>query len=187
MGKPAENSNFYSIKQVSEITDIPVATIRKYLGKYRNLLGLKRGDNNALAFTKDSIQTLLMVRSLVGQGLPFQAVVDHIKNQRIKPDQTPQEQAGERVSGGLIISERFDTLPMLDMVHGVVKREIELNTALMDQRFQAVSHENKMLRKALEKMQAQILMMDTRQTEQERALEDQSIWDIFRRLFKGKR
>ena len=65
----AESEELLTIDQVSMIVDIPVSTIRKYCSRYRDLMSLKRGDNNALLFSKASIEVLVKARDLTGQGV----------------------------------------------------------------------------------------------------------------------
>jgi len=69
-----ESEELLTIDQVSMIVDIPVSTIRKYCSRYRDLLALKRGENNALLFSKASVQVLVKAKDLTGQGIKPAAI-----------------------------------------------------------------------------------------------------------------
>lgn len=140
----AESEELLTIDQVSMIMDIPVSTIRKYCSRYRDLMGLKRGDNNSLLFSKESIQVLVKAKDLTSQGIKPSA----IKRLLLSGSKSNPVNVVNGVENGLSIDrstvcppggqfEHSDTLnhnQLMDIQ--VVKRKLEEHLSQIEERFQ---------------------------------------------------
>jgi|GEM_PF-3055948 DNA-binding transcriptional MerR regulator len=159
----AESEELLTIDQVSMIVDIPVSTIRKYCSRYRKYLHLKRGDNNALMFTKESIQLLVKARELTRQGLRLNTIVGLISGQSKSNLTTfmdmdpipPSEKNSSGYPGGneldQVVKGNHDQVTVTQLVKGLIESHLSQIEDSFNARFEELQTENESLKLEVKK------------------------------------
>ena len=79
--KSHAQAELFTIGQVSTLTKIPVATLRKYIKRYKSFIPVVRGARNVSLFSDESIRQFVVIKSLSAQRLKQAHIKEVLRGQ----------------------------------------------------------------------------------------------------------
>jgi|GEM_PF-2452308 DNA-binding transcriptional MerR regulator len=76
-----DQNKLLTIDQVSNLTKVPVPTIRKYVKRFHPHIPVVHGSRNACLYSSEAVRKLVLIRSLFTQNLPHSEILTLISGQ----------------------------------------------------------------------------------------------------------
>lgn len=184
-----DQNKLLTIDQVSNLTKVPIPTIRKYVKRFHPHIPIVHGARNACLYSGEAVRKLVLIRTLFNQNMPHSEIMslisgqekvkrDHGQGPSLKQDVIKSEEGSgqgrqfDQLSGQVLEIHRFQ----LDLI-----KKVEV----IKERYESIQEENIALKHKLSEQSETSSDLTKRlwdmETELRRLKKGQGFWETIKR------